>query len=65
MRRAENWKSQTHHLVQKPTGWRPENFEEKYPVTKISDVYHFEKYGLRILKTDVLVYFFKNWLLCF
>lgn len=28
----------------KPTGWRPEGFEEKYPVHKISDPYNFEKY---------------------
>ncbi|GGD34876.1 sterol desaturase [Flavobacterium orientale] len=28
-----------------PTGWRPEHFEEKYPVQKIEDVYHFEKYN--------------------
>ena len=29
----------------KPTGWRPENFAEKYPVKKINDVYSFDKYG--------------------
>ena len=28
----------------KPTGWRPSTFEEIYPVSKIEDVYHFEKY---------------------
>jgi alkylglycerol monooxygenase len=27
-----------------PTGWRPGDVEEKYPVPKIHDVYHFEKY---------------------
>ncbi len=27
-----------------PTGWRPADVEEKYPVFKIDDVYHFEKY---------------------
>jgi len=27
-----------------PTGWRPADVEEKYPVPVISDVYHFEKY---------------------
>lgn len=27
------------------TGWRPENFEEKYPVNKITNVYDFKKYG--------------------
>lgn len=27
-----------------PTGWRPSDVIEKYPVHKIEDVYHFEKY---------------------
>lgn len=27
-----------------PTGWRPEDVEQKYPLYKIEDVYHFEKY---------------------
>ena len=38
----------------KPTGWRPENFEEKYPVTKISNVYSFDKYGTQYSK--ILMY---------
>lgn len=42
--RAENWKDKC-IIWFKPTGWRPENFEEKYPVTKITNVYNFEKYG--------------------
>lgn len=29
----------------RPTGWRPEGFEEKYPITKISDPYHYERYN--------------------
>lgn len=28
-----------------PTGWRPIDVEEKYPVNKINDVYNFEKYN--------------------
>ncbi|MGL2993233.1 sterol desaturase family protein [Flavobacterium sp. TSSA_36] len=44
--RAESWKDKL-SIWFKPTGWRPENFEERYPVTKISDVYHFEKYGTK------------------
>ncbi|MCF3111759.1 sterol desaturase family protein [Niabella sp. CC-SYL272] len=28
-----------------PTGWRPADVEKKYPVYKIEDVYHFEKYN--------------------
>lgn len=42
--RAENWKDKL-TIWFKPTGWRPENFEEKFPVNKITDVYTFEKYG--------------------
>lgn len=29
----------------KPTGWRPTDVAAKYPVYKIEDVYHFEKYN--------------------
>jgi hypothetical protein len=28
-----------------PLGWRPADVEEKFPVEKIEDVYHFEKYS--------------------
>ena len=42
--RAESWKDKF-TIWFKPTGWRPENFEEKYPVNKIENVYDFEKYG--------------------
>ena len=31
-----------------PTGWRPENFETKYPVNKITDVFNFNKYGTQV-----------------
>ncbi|MBS1557729.1 MAG: sterol desaturase family protein [Bacteroidetes bacterium] len=33
-----------------PLGWRPPDVIEKYPVYKISDVYHFEKYDPKIAK---------------
>lgn len=42
--RAENWKDKL-TIWFKPTGWRPENFDEKYPVNKIENVFDFEKYG--------------------
>jgi sterol desaturase/sphingolipid hydroxylase (fatty acid hydroxylase superfamily) len=42
--RAENWKDRF-TIWFKPTGWRPENFNIKYPVNKISNVYDFQKYG--------------------
>ena len=42
--RADNWKDKL-TIWFKPTGWRPENFDEKYPVNKIDNVFDFEKYG--------------------
>ncbi len=42
--RSENWQDKF-TIWFKPTGWRPENFDEKYPVNKITNVYDFEKYG--------------------
>lgn len=42
--RTKNWKDRL-TIWFKPTGWRPEHFEEQYPVHKITDVYHFDKYG--------------------
>jgi len=35
----------------KPTGWRPSDVEEKYPVDKIEDIYHFEKYNPKTSKS--------------
>ncbi|MFT3795921.1 sterol desaturase family protein [Flavobacterium sp.] len=42
--RAENWKDKC-SIWFKPTGWRPAGFDQKYPVRKIDDVFHFDKYG--------------------
>ncbi|HSK12983.1 MAG TPA: sterol desaturase family protein, partial [Phnomibacter sp.] len=45
--RTKNWKDK--FLIWfKPTGWRPADVEEKYPVEKISDPYHFEKYDPKV-----------------
>ncbi|HRZ31859.1 MAG TPA: sterol desaturase, partial [Flavobacterium sp.] len=41
---AKSWKDKF-RIWFMPTGWRPEGFEEKYPVDKIEDVYNFEKYN--------------------
>jgi hypothetical protein len=30
-----------------PTGWRPSDVSEQFPVLKIDDVYHFEKYDTK------------------
>ena len=42
--RAKNWKDKF-RIWFMPTGWRPADVAEKYPVEKIQDVYHFEKYS--------------------
>lgn len=34
-----------------PTGWRPEGFDEKYPIHKIENVYEFQKFGTNNSKT--------------
>jgi alkylglycerol monooxygenase len=41
---AENWKDKF-RIWFMPTGWRPEGFDEKYPLHKIENVYKFEKFG--------------------
>lgn len=41
---AENWKDKF-TIWFKPTGWRPEGFDEKYPIHKIDNVFNFNKYG--------------------
>ncbi|MEN9299410.1 MAG: hypothetical protein RLZZ429_1723 [Bacteroidota bacterium] len=41
--RAKSWKDKVRIWLM-PTGWRPADVAEKYPVYKIEDVYHFEKY---------------------
>jgi alkylglycerol monooxygenase len=41
--RAEHWKDKF-SIWFKPTGWRPAGFEERYPVFKINDPYHFQKF---------------------
>ncbi len=40
---AKSWKDKL-RIWMMPTGWRPADVEEKHPVYKIEDVYHFEKY---------------------
>jgi sterol desaturase/sphingolipid hydroxylase (fatty acid hydroxylase superfamily) len=41
--RAKNWMDKL-RIWFMPLGWRPAEVAEKYPVEKINDVYHFEKY---------------------
>lgn len=42
--RAENWMDKL-TIWFRPTGWRPEGFEEKYPVVKIADPHSYRKYN--------------------
>ncbi len=50
----------THYLKDKfkvwtnPTGWRPADVHEKYPVFKIDDVYDFEKYSFK--RTSLFIF---------
>jgi sterol desaturase/sphingolipid hydroxylase (fatty acid hydroxylase superfamily) len=44
--RTSNWKDKF-TLWFRPTGYRPEDVAAKYPVYKIADVYHFDKYETR------------------
>lgn len=41
--RTKNWKDKF-RIWFMPTGWRPSDIIEIYPIEKIRDVYHFEKY---------------------
>ncbi len=43
---AQNWKDKL-RIWFMPTGWRPADVTQKYPVYKIEDVYHFDKYDTR------------------
>jgi alkylglycerol monooxygenase len=42
--RADSWKDKF-RIWFMPTGWRPDGFEEKYPVDKITNPYNFQKYA--------------------
>ena len=41
---ARNWRDKL-RIWWKPTGWRPEDVAERFPLQKIEDVYQFEKYN--------------------
>jgi alkylglycerol monooxygenase len=44
--RTKNWNDKL-RIWFMPTGWRPSDVAEKFPVFKINDVYHFEKYDTK------------------
>ena len=46
---AKQWKDKL-RIWFMPTGWRPKDVAEKFPIYKIDDVYHFEKYNPQQIK---------------
>jgi sterol desaturase/sphingolipid hydroxylase (fatty acid hydroxylase superfamily) len=50
---AQRWKDKL-RIWFMPTGWRPDDVAAKFPVYKIEDVYHFEKYDTGHTKTMVI-----------
>lgn len=44
--RTKNWSDKL-RIWFMPTGWRPSDVSAQYPVFKINDVYHFEKYDTK------------------
>jgi len=42
--RTTGWKNKI-RVWSNPTGWRPDDVQKNFPVFKIDDVYHFEKYA--------------------
>jgi alkylglycerol monooxygenase len=48
--RTKNWKDKFRIWLM-PTGWRPADVAENYPVYKIEDVYDFEKYDTQFTKS--------------
>lgn len=64
--RADKWMDKL-TIWFKPTGWRPEGFEVKYPVMKITDPYQYQKFSppyssglliLSLIQFFVLFFFF-------
>lgn len=47
--RAKNWMDKL-KIWFMPLGWRPADVAKKYPVAKIEDVYHFDKYNPSLTK---------------
>ena len=56
--RTKDWKAKF-TIWFKPLGWRPADVEAKYPIEKIKDVYHFEKYDTPASTTKQLYLWFQ------
>lgn len=65
--RTESWKDKI-RIWGMPTGWRPADVEAKYPVPKIDDPYHFQKYDTQpstaLTAWSWVQFFFTFFLLC-
>lgn len=61
--RTDSWRDKL-RIWFMPTGWRPADVEEKYPVSKIDDPYHFEKYATKA-STTLLVWTWVQFLFTF
>jgi len=63
--RTKNWNDKF-RIWFMPTGWRPADVNEQFPVYKINDVYHFEKYNPTASKgLQIWIYFQLFFLLVF
>ncbi len=56
--RAEKW-TDKFKIWFMPLGWRPTDVAKKYPVSKIEDVYHFDKYNPMLTKGMLVWSFFQ------
>jgi alkylglycerol monooxygenase len=65
--RTESWKDKI-RIWGMPTGWRPADVEAKYPVPKIDNPYHFQKYdtqpSMALTAWSWVQFFFTFFLLC-
>jgi alkylglycerol monooxygenase len=61
--RTDSWRDKL-RIWFMPTGWRPADIEEKYPVHKIDDPYHFQKYTTKA-STTLLVWTWFQFLFTF
>jgi alkylglycerol monooxygenase len=60
--RTKNWQDKIKVWFM-PTGWRPEDVREKYPVEVVDDVYHLEKYDTYVSTKLVAWSWIQLWVL--
>lgn len=66
--RTQNWLDKL-RIWFMPTGWRPADVTEKYPIAKIDNPYHFQKYApkatVSLIVWTWVQFFFTFWLICY